>query len=158
MNSKIIISAILVIIVLGFGYYLYGNQNKTKNAPFYNTQNSNSKNTINAPVDPNGKGITSVLLVYGFYGRVSSIEVLGENHRITLDNPDKNLPEFIVTKDTVILKATNDSRTQASFSDVKNGSGVELNASHDLQSKTWKLNLITIFYDAPTPSPTSSPK
>src|SRR3989344_947721 len=108
MNSKIAITAFLIIAASLTGYYFYSNQNRVKNAPLSQSQvtNNNSSVALTYPVSLDKIGVRSITVVYDFFGKVVRLEKLGENTKIILDTSDEQTPEFITGSYTVFFKTS----------------------------------------------------
>lgn len=145
MNSKIFILVLLLITLGIVGFYLYGNQSKTKNAPLYNTlkNTTNQTNTISVPVSPNAIGVKSLLLFYIFSGKITNIEPLKEGYKLTLDTSSQDTPQFIINSETMVFKNTKQ-LSQANLGSIKIGEQASLSMTYNPKTKSWNLNSVTL--------------
>ena len=148
MNVRLLIILLAIFIGITLVLFIF-----IKGLPFGLPQQSPSstsqiplttQKTITLPVDQTHKGVSSATLFYQFSGKVTNIEPVGKNTRITLDISDSQLPEFLATSSTFVFMAPGSGSEPKTIKDVKVGSDVIMTMSYSLNNRTWKLDGISI--------------
>lgn len=162
MNSKTLVAVtILLILSLLSNLYLLttkGNQKSVSlNPTFSNTSNSGN---FSLPISQNRQGVASAFLVYTFSGKVKELTTTSDNIRVKLDIPGTDLPDFVTTSRTQIIKYPSANSTtpptQMSTKDVTIGSDVIISMTYHLDTKKWETSGIIIQTQTPSQSTATS--
>lgn len=163
MNSRtlIVITGLLIFSIVVNLYLLGTKANNQKNAnlstTFSNTPNSEN---LSLPISQSHQGVTSAFLVYIFSGKVTQLTTTEDNIRIKLDISGSDLPDFVTTPRTQIVKyADTNSTIQPPAMSIKNvtpGSDVTVSMIYHLDTKTWETSGIIIQKEAPSQSSATS--
>ena len=147
MKAKIGIVVVLIIALLGLGYFLLNNQNKVKNAPLLGGQPNETQ--ISVPLAPNHKGITNFTLHYEFTGIVYDIQKVGDNTRFLLNIADSQNPDFVTNNSTVAIRNMPKGVEPIKISDITKNSKVTMFMEYNPKQKVW--NLTTVLVDTLSP-------
>lgn len=142
MNEKIGILIVLIIGILGFGYFLFNNQNKVKNAPLLGGLPNETQ--VSVPLNPNHKGITNFALHYEFTGIVYDIQKVGDNTRFLLNIADNQNPDFVTNHSTGAIRDIAQGVEPIKISDITKNSKVTMFMEYNPKQKVWSLTTILV--------------
>ncbi|HKC14541.1 MAG TPA: hypothetical protein VKC89_01075 [Patescibacteria group bacterium] len=156
MNSKRLLILVIIFVLLNAILFFFVN-NKSSTKTTYNAplQIQTLQNSIALPIDPKHKGISSIFFSYNFTGKVTNITPVGENTAITLDISDRDIPQFLATKDTKVFEVKSGTQTPSTIDVVKIGSLATMGMVYDLNKRSWGLKAIFLV-SAPSPTPVPS--
>lgn len=103
--------------------------------------------TLTYPIDPNNTFITSKALIYSFMGEVNSLKEVTEGLVLVTNIKGANIPEFLVTKKTLVVKQDSDRQLVSGSGAIKVGSKVMIVLGYNLDNKTWHTTKVTVIVD-----------
>lgn len=145
-KSLIAIVAVLILLNVGFFYFLKGkNQTNKLPLPTYQTSNTSTTKTLNLPTEPYQTGIDSVKVLYSFSGKVTEVKSFGDNLKtLKLGITVTDAPEFTTNPRTLVFKIKDDKSTPARVEDIQPGQTVSLTEAYNIKTQAWELEIILI--------------
>lgn len=110
-----------------------------------NPQADSTTNTITSPISIDNPGIKSYGLFYFFEGTIEKIDNTSDGLKITLDIPQKDMPEFIVADPGTKVVMFKDSTYRVTSPDaLKTGQKVTIGVSYYNNLNRWLTQSVAI--------------
>lgn len=132
-----LVVTIIILILLGTGAYFFFSRNNSLNNSYVSKLQQQAG--LKLPIDQFNKAVVSVNLLYDFKGTIIDIKDTSKGTKITLNDADVLTPDFIVTKDTPIIKVEANKTSQVTPDELKRGVSTNITMLYNLKTNVWSI-------------------